>query len=167
MPFAVTHVLVTIILIDLFRDYFIGKKGFIPLHFIFLGGVASLLPDIDIPIYWVINNLIGIKTSWFHGTISHTFLIPAIFLVAAVIVHRINKKNAVLLYVVTFAYAFHIVLDFLLNGKIMPFWPFSGFTWQGLMANFPLKHWDLGLDAFILLGWLWHEERKHRISDFI
>ncbi len=26
---------------------------------------------------------------------------------------------------------------------------------------------EMGLDALILLGWLWHEEKKHKISDFI
>jgi hypothetical protein len=35
------------------------------------------------------------------------------------------------------------------------------------MANSAVMYWDLGLDALILLAWFWHEEKKHRISDFI
>ena len=34
MPYAVTHVLLTIIVLDIFRDYVIKDKKSIPLHFI-------------------------------------------------------------------------------------------------------------------------------------
>ena len=43
MPLAVTHVLLTIIAIDIFRDYIIKKKRLIPLNFLFIGGLAVAL----------------------------------------------------------------------------------------------------------------------------
>ena len=167
MPLAVTHVLLTIILIDLFRDYIIRDKKKIPLHFLFIGGVAGLLPDIDIPLYWFLNNVLSINISWFHGTVTHTIWLPLLLLVAAFVIYSFNKKTSILLGVITFGLTFHLFLDLVLMGTIIPFYPLSNFTITGIMANSTILHWDLGLDAFILLGWLWHEERKHRISDFI
>ena len=166
MPPAVTHVLLTIILVDLFRDYIIKDKT-IPLHFLFIGGVAGLLPDIDIPFFWFLNDILKIKTIWFHGTITHTIWVPLLLLIASVIAYKFNRNTSILLGIITFGLFFHIFLDFTLLGNIMPFYPLSNFTIIGIMANSPLTHWDLGLDAVILLGWLWHEERKYRISDFI
>ena len=166
MPPAVTHVLLTIILVDLFRDYIIKDKT-IPLHFLFIGGGAGLLPDIDIPFFWFLNDILKIKTIWFHGTITHTIWVPLLLLIASVIAYKFNRNTSILLGIITFGLFFHIFLDFTLLGNIMPLYPLSNFTIIGIMANSPLTHWDLGLDAVILLGWLWHEERKHRISNFI
>lgn len=56
MPLAVTHVLLTIILVDLFRDYIMkNHKKYLTLHTIMIAGIAGLLPDIDIPLFWLLN----------------------------------------------------------------------------------------------------------------
>ena len=54
MPQAVVHVLFAIIALDLVRDYLIKDKKKFPLHYVFIGGVAGLLPDIDIPVFWFV-----------------------------------------------------------------------------------------------------------------
>ncbi|MFH1638360.1 MAG: metal-dependent hydrolase [Candidatus Woesearchaeota archaeon] len=167
MPQAVTHILLTIIVLDLFRDYVLKNKRIMPLHFIFLGGVAGLLPDIDIPIYWMLKNVLGLNVSWFHGTITHTVWIPIILAIAAAALFWHKRNAAVLLWVISFGLFFHIFLDLVLRGVIMPFWPLSSWTMTGIMANSGIAYWDFGLDAIILLAWLWHEEKMHKISDFI
>jgi len=167
MPLAVTHVLLTIIIVDIFRDYIIKKKKLIPLNSLFIGGIAGLLPDIDIPVFWLLN-IFNSKIGWFHGTFTHIFLIPAIILIASLITYRYSKKAGILLGVITFGYAFHILLDFLFYGvNISPFWPLFNTSFSGITTYLNIPRFEMGLDALILLGWLWHEEKKHKISDFI
>lgn len=168
MPQAVVHVLFTIIVLDLFRDHFLRDKKKIPLHYIFIGGVAGLLPDIDVPLFWVLNNFLGIDVLWFHRVFTHTFIFIGLFLLAALIFYKINKKWSEISAIITFGVAFHLLLDWFFTGGIAPFYPFSGAVY-GLnvfgMLKVPLA--AEGLEAIVLLWWLWHEEKTHKISDFI
>jgi len=165
MPLAVTHVLLSIITIDIFRDYILKKKKLIPLNFLFIGGIAGLLPDIDIPLFWVLNLFTDV--AWFHGTFSHVFIIPAALLIASLFTYRYNRKAGILLGIISFGYGFHILLDFIFYGtNISPFWPFL-VDFKGLTSFVHLPRLEMGLDAIVLLGWLWHEEKQHKIRDFI
>lgn len=167
MPQAVVHVLFTIIVLDLFRDHVIKSKHKIPLHYIFIGGVAGLLPDIDVPLFWVIGFL-GFEAPFFHRIFTHTILFILLFLAISLIYFDLNKKVSAMFGIITFGVAFHIFLDWLLVGSIAPFYPFSnasyGLDLIGRM-NIPLA--VEGLEAIVLLLWLWHEEKTHKISDFI
>jgi len=168
MPQAVMHVLLTIIVLDLFRDYIVKNKKEVPLHFIFIGGIAGLLPDIDIPLFWLINNILGFQVEWFHRTFSHSIFFPLIFLIASLIIYRFNKKYSLLSAIVSFGITFHLLLDLVIAGFIMPMYPITmnvvGFNLVELLG---LRVIVPALDAIILIAWLWHEERKHKISDFI
>lgn len=161
------HILLTIIVLDLFRDYFIKNKRAIPLHYIFIGGIAGLLPDMDIPIYWLLK-IAGIQTEWFHRTLSHSLFFVLIFLLIAILYNQFNRKKAILFGIITFGIAFHILLDFIFVGTIMPFYPFS--TYQiglEIISKVNLPGFIAGIEAVILVLWLYHEEKKHKISDFI
>ncbi len=162
------HILLAIIVLDLFRDYVVKNKKEVPLRFIFIGGVAGLLPDIDIPLFWLINNLMGIQVEWFHRTFSHSMFFPLIFLVSSLIIYRFSKKYSLLLAIVSFGVTFHLLLDFIVAGYIMPLYPLStGVAGLNLIGQLGLREIVPGLDAIILIAWLWHEERRHKISDFI
>lgn len=162
------HVLLAIIVLDLFRDYIVKDKKEIPLHFIFIGGIAGLLPDIDIPLFWLINNMRGIQVEWFHRTFSHSIFFPLIFLVLSLIIYRFNKKYSLLSAIVSFGITFHLLLDFIVQGFIMPLYPITmNVAGLNLVELLGLRSIVPGLDAIILIAWLWHEERKHKISDFI
>jgi len=168
MPFAVTHVLLSIIVIDLYRDYYLKKKHLIPLSFIFYGGLAGLLPDIDIPFTWLVN-VLGILSGNFHRLFTHSLFFPLIFLlISFFFIYKKNRKMAILLGIISFGTFFHIFLDFLFTNQVMLFYPLSnmdfGVNIFGKLGVFSI---EAGLDAFILLSWLWHEEKKHKISDFI
>ena len=162
------HVLLAIIALDLFRDYIVKNKKEVPLHFIFIGGVAGLLPDIDIPLFWLINNLLGIQVEWFHRTFSHSIFFPVIFLVLSLVIYKFNKKYSLLSAIISFGITFHILLDLVVQGFVMPLYPITtnivGFN---LAYQSGLNEVIPGIDAIILIAWLWHEEKKHRISDFI
>lgn len=169
MPHAVTHVLIAIIIFDLYRDYFIKDKRKMPLNFVFIGGVAGLLPDIDILLFWILNNFLGVPVEWFHRGFTHTVFFPLIFLGIASMFYKLKKhKLSTVFSVISIGITIHILLDMLLSGGVTPFFPFWGFTFEwGLFANTQLPAFWAGLDAIILLAWLYHEERKHKITDFI
>lgn len=172
MPNSVTHVLLAIILVDLFRDYYLKKKykKYITIHTIFIAGVAALLPDIDVPINWVLGNSVELLK---HGWITHTLLFSLIFLIIGLILWRKkNEKFAIYSFVISFGIFLHIFLDFLLGGGryegVMWLWPLSTETFKiHLLSKLNLNNVPAALDAVILLIWLWHEEVKHKIKDYI
>ena len=173
MPLAVTHVLLTIILVDLYRDYITKHKKLFPLHTVLIAGIAGLFPDLDVPInmmYELFNK--QIPTLLDHGMITHTPLFALIFLIPAFILWKQNKhKAAVVFCVISFGAMFHLFLDWFIGGGayegIMWLFPFSTHTFKlHILSGLGVSDWPMALDAVILLGWLWHEDVKHKIKDF-
>ena len=168
MPNAVVHVLFTIITLDLIRDHLIKNKKSIPLHFVFIGGVAGLLPDIDIPLYWILNGVLGLGIPWFHRIYTHTFVFAGIFLAITLLFYDFNKKMSKLFALITFGVLFHIFLDFLFTGTVAPFFPFYNVSFGlDLFGKLGFPQAAEGIEAIVFLWWLWHEERTHKISAFI
>jgi len=169
MPFAVTHVISTIILVDLYRDYVAKHKKYFTLHTVFIAGFAGLLPDIDVPLNWLLN-LFGAEL--IHRTITHTTLFGLVFLIPAFISWR-NKKHKIAMYffATTFGILLHLLLDYAFvadaAGGIMFFYPFSTATYGLNLLQNVGPNIFAAMDAVILLLWLWHEEMRHKISDFI
>ncbi|MEK6876571.1 MAG: metal-dependent hydrolase [Nanoarchaeota archaeon] len=168
MPFAVTHVLSSIILVDLYRDYFAKHKKYFTLHTIFIAGFAGLLPDIDIPLNLFLN-MIGADLA--HRTFTHTPLFALIFLIPGFILWSKKKhKTAMYFFVTCFAVFLHISLDYFFsadNAGIMFFYPFSNAAYALNLLKSSSLEFFAAIDAIILLLWLWHEEIKHKISDYI
>ena len=173
MPLAVTHVLLVIIALDLYRDYATRHKKYFTLWTIFVGGLAGLAPDIDIPLRYLLS-LSGFNVPLLmHGGITHTPIFGLVFLIPFAICWLMKKhKLAVIFAVISFGILFHIFLDFLVGGgnvQGLPLlYPFSEEGYKIFIAadenDFPTR---AGLDALILILWLFHEERKHKILDFI
>ena len=173
MPFAVTHVLSTVVLVDLYRDYIAKHKKYFTTHTIFIAGFAGLLPDVDILLNLLLN-FFGAGIA--HRTITHTPFFAFIFLIPAVMLWIYKKhKIAVYFFVTTFGILLHIFLDFLLStdagSGIMFFYPFSNLTFEigllGKLTTLELMKLYAAIDAVALLLWLWHEEMRHKISDYI
>lgn len=174
MPLAVMHVLTSIILVDLYRDYIAKKKKYFTLNTIFFAGFFGLLPDIDIPLR-MISEALGFNVPFIfqHGGITHTPFFALLFLMPAFIFYKKKKhKIAMYFYVATFAIFLHIFLDYIIGGGsyegIMWLFPVSLQVWKIHIINyFSFSHIPESIDALLLLAWLWHEEIKHKISDFI
>jgi membrane-bound metal-dependent hydrolase YbcI (DUF457 family) len=168
MPFAVTHVLFPIILVDLYRDYIAKRNRYFTLHTVFIAGVFGLIPDIDIPVNYILN-FFGL--SLVHRTLTHTPIFGLIFLLPAVILwYRKKHKVALYFFAASFGIFSHIFLDYFFTadpGGIMLLYPFSYTPYAlNLLQTITLDHFA-AIDAVILLAWLWHEEYKHKIIDFI
>lgn len=174
MPLAVTHVLTTAIVVDLFRDYYKKYKHYFTIHTLFIAGVGGVLPDIDIPI-GMMGKAFGFKLGplFQHGGITHTLLFALLFFIPGFWLWQKHKhKKAMYFYVLAFGIVFHMFLDWFLggggHGGIMWLYPFSTQGWMiGLLNMGGLNDVPQALDALILLAWLWHEELRHKISSFI
>ncbi len=175
MPYAVTHILLVIIAVDLYRDYATKHKKYFTLNTVLLAGIAGLLPDIDVPLRWLLNafNLNPAPLLLTHGGITHTPFFGLIFLFPAFYLWRKKEhKKAMYFFVITFGVLFHIFLDYLLGGGmhdgIIIFWPLSMAAFKiHVLPSLGLNDVPQALDALILLTWLYHEEMKHKIKDFI
>ncbi len=173
MPLAVTHVLLTIIIVDLYRDYVTKHKKYFTLHTVFLAGLGGLLPDLDVPLNWIFSTF-GYQSELLkHGGIFHTPFFGLIFLVPAIILlYKKKHKFSTYFFVISFGIFLHIFLDFVLGGGahngVMMLWPLSSAGYKIHLLNiFGLSNLPAAIDAIILLLWLYHEEIKHKIRDFI
>lgn len=180
MPQAVTHVLVPIILLSIFRHIYQKKtnKKF-HLQYVLIGGLAGIIPDLDIPVFWVMHYF-GYSFEQIHRTFLHTIFIPVIFLALAFIskysvkwkIGRNKLSIAVILVLCAFGSIMHLVLDATLAGYIRPLYPFSNLL---IGTGFPFtvfpEHMALmllaTLDGALFILWILYLELKHKISDFI
>lgn len=165
MALAVTHVLLTIIIVDLWRDYIARHKRYFTLHTILVAGVAGLLPDIDVPINWILSLFGKSYELLLHGGITHSIFFGLIFLIPGFIFwYKKKHRVATYFFVICFGILFHLFLDCITGGYPGFFWPFSvAYNCKMLIR----QEFLAGLDAIILLVWLYHEEVRHKISDFI
>ncbi|MBU0470017.1 MAG: metal-dependent hydrolase [Nanoarchaeota archaeon] len=169
MAYAVTHVIVAIVVLDLFRHYVFGKKKF-PRFLLVIGGIAGLLPDIDVPLSWTYNFLTRNQSN-FHGQFTHSIIFPLIFLTVGIIYYyhsnnlRKNKKWAQIFFVISAGWALHLPLDCLFGGYETFLWPLGIKT--AFCPQWNLRDYAPGLDALILIAWLVHEEIHNRIKDYI
>lgn len=167
MPNPTTHILVPLILADLYRDYFAKRK--FPLFYVLVAGIAGLFPDIDIAIWKIISFFHEVPVSAVHRQFTHTMFIPFLFLLVALI-WKHNRKARLLFGMASFGTFAHLLLDALFSGSIMPFYPFSEMGIGLNLASFTGMQAPMLFAVFdgIILGlWLIHEYLTHKIKDFI
>ena len=88
MPQAITHILIPLILVGLFRDYFVKNKKIFPLHYVLIAGIAGLIPDLDVAAYYLLS-FFGYTLNEVHRTFSHNIFVPKIlFFIASSIFDR-------------------------------------------------------------------------------
>lgn len=165
MPFAVTHILIPMILVDLVRDHlFRQKRRFLPNKFVLAAGLIGLLPDLDVPIsYFISGNL------EFHRTITHSIWFPLAFFFLFLFFFFIRRKPFLYkFFLMCFVgFSIHIILDFYIFGTVSLFFPLTEEVYG--LNIFPIEKMFLAysaVDAVLLFLWLIHEELEHKISDF-
>jgi len=180
MPQAVTHVIIALIIASLVRELSMFKREGIrfPLHYVLIAGVAGLLPDIDIILYWGLY-FAGLSLSEVHRTFTHTIFVPLIFIILAGVFYKYKNKEfgkhsltltGIFLMLALGSFV-HLVLDASIAGAIRPLYPFSqlriGFSIVDYLPKGLKTLFFPTLDAILLVLWLIYLEVRHRISDFI
>ena len=168
MPNAVTHIIIAIVLIDLFRKFVLKKKNF-PLYLILIGGIAGLLPDIDILIYWFLQFFTSVELNEIHRTVTHTFFIPLAFLLLALIIWKFWPKISHILFVLSAGWTIHILLDAIFTKKLPLLYPISSQLYGlGLVPmDYLAGTFYIGIDAIILVLWLVYEYHAQNMRDYI
>jgi inner membrane protein len=165
MALAVTHVLVAILLLDVFRHYVFGLKKF-PRHLLVVGGIAGLMPDIDIPLGWFLSFVTG-NTINIHGSFTHSLFIVFVFILMAVISQYQGEiKRSKWLYVIATGWFIHILLDCGFNAYATFLWPLPIDTLTFCPERFLGPKYGAAIDAIILVVWLVHEEVHKKIKDY-
>ncbi len=180
MPQAVAHILIPLILLSLFRDYYIKRKGRkrFPLNYVFIAGISGIIPDLDVAAFWILN-FFGYTYNEIHRTFMHSVFIPLIFVVLALLFvgknmpwfGRHKLKLNIIFWMIALGSFSHLILDAIFSGQIMPFYPFSyysiGLNLFDYLPNALRIIAAPSLDAGLLIIWLIYIEWKHKISDFI
>ena len=166
MAYSVTHIILTIVILDLLRHYIFGKKIF-PRYLLVVGGIAGLLPDIDIPASWIYNLFMGTSAN-FHGGLTHSIIFPIVLvLIGLFLQFKIeNHKWAKIMYVISFGLFFHLILDCMFGGYKTFLWPLfvNNLTF---CPQWGISNYMQSIDAIILVVWLVHEEVHKKIRDYI
>lgn len=178
MPQAVTHFLIPVILLEIFRNLFVKYKTSFPVHYVFIGGLAGLLPDFDVAAYYVLS-FFGFTINEVHRTFSHNIFVPLFFVLLAVIFYKFKNKElgkhhlklSKIFLVIAFGISIHLLLDMIVQGYVAPFYPIlNGSVGLNLIKFFPCAWQNTiipTLDAVLLILWMIYLEVKHKISDFI
>jgi len=174
MPLAVTHILFSIICVDLYKKFFATHKKLFTKKIIFIAGISALLPDLDIPLRMFFR-LIDQSAPLFysHGGITHTAFFALFFLIPAIIYFNLkDNEKGVLFSVISFGIFSHLLLDYLIGGGaeygVMWFFPLSLTAYKiHLLLNLGLSDLPMAMDAIFLLAWIYYESIKNKIVDFI
>jgi membrane-bound metal-dependent hydrolase YbcI (DUF457 family) len=165
MPNAVTHVLLALVLLSFFRHHFVKKKDF-PLYLVLIGGIAGLLPDIDILLYWFTSGIFTMAEV--HRLFTHNFIIPIAVFLFGLLIWRYKETAGKVFMVVGFGWFLHVLLDGLLSGTVYLLYPFSGvgFGLNLLPGTIFSGSLYAGIDAILLIIWLVYEYWQRNIKDY-
>jgi len=179
MPLATTHILVAIILIELFREYVIKNNKKFPRYYILIAVIGSVLPDFDIALYYFLS-FFGFAFEQVHRTFLHTIFVPLILFLIGVFIFRFGIKNSEFgkrhinlhtsFFLLSAGALLHLILDAILAGSVMPFYPFVSYAVGLNLINIFPEVWrgliPATLDAILLLFWIFWMEFKLKIDDY-
>ena len=184
MPFAITHILVPLILAALFKDLYERKtKKKFSLHYVLIAGLAGIIPDLDVALFWLLNFFSNTEYDIIHKTYAHSLLVPLIFLILFIALKNTNAKAricnigkhklnlSIIFLAISFGSLTHIILDIIFSQPFLIFLPFTNFqAGFNLLSQLPTDLQDIALhsmEAALLIIWLAYLELKHKVSDFI
>jgi len=168
MPYTTTHVLVAIILVELFREYFSNNKKF-PRYYILIAAIGGILPDLEY-IYQVPN----LHVAYLHSLFAPLILLAIGFLILTFdIKHKEIRKRHMRLYAIFFILAagsfVHILLDIIVKDGVVLFYPFTETLLSfNLISLIPLDRTLVlvGIDTLLLFFWIFWMEFKLKIDDY-
>lgn len=169
MPYTTTHVLVGIILIELFRDFFIKDARKFPRYYILLMAIASVFPDFEYIF----------QVPYLHRAFLHSLFLPLLFFVSGILSYAFHFKNKnigkkhlkipIIFFILASGSLLHIFLDVFLRDGAMLFYPFSeqmiGFN---LISYIPISQSVtlIALDTLLLFFWIFWMEFKLKVRDY-
>lgn len=179
MPYTVTHILVAILLLELFREYVVKDNRKFPRYYILIVAIGAIIPDLDVVAYYILY-FFGFSFEQVHRTFLHTIFIPLIFFLIGLVIYKLKVKNstlgkrhmhlAAIFFILAFGSFIHLILDLLIAGKIAIFWPISNIqVGMDIRGYFPLAWQPIllpSLDTLLLVLWICWMEFKLKITKY-
>lgn len=179
MPYATTHILVAIILIELFREYYFKDNKKFPRYYILIAAIGTIIPDLDIGFYYILY-FFGFSLEQVHRTFLHTIFVPLILFLIGMSIMTLKIKNSefgkrhitlhATFFILSAGSLLHLILDAIITGSITPLYPFSDYSIGLNLINIFPEAWreiiPPTLDAILLIFWLFWMEFKLKISDY-
>ena len=179
MPYVVTHVLSAIIVIELFREFFIKDNKKFPRYYILFAAIGGIIPDLDIAAYYILY-FFGFTMQQLHRTFLHSIFIPLGLLLIGLFIYKTGIKSSkirkrhmklsTIFFILSIGTMIHLTLDAIIAGAIMPFYPLTNFSIAFNLINIipeGLQNSFLEvLDATLLIFWVIWMEFKLKITDY-
>jgi len=167
MVYSFTHFIFAVLLVELFRRALKDKNNF-PKHYLIIALTGALLPDLDVIVYFIFSKAYGFYD--IHRTFSHSIFIPAIFFIIAILSRKNKKLLSNILMAFSIAIFSHLILDFIVAGKLELFYPLSkmkiGLNLAGLLPeqfyNFVLPIIDT-IVLILVVVWLDLKKIKSKV----
>jgi membrane-bound metal-dependent hydrolase YbcI (DUF457 family) len=207
MSLAATHILVPIIFFEYLRDCVPAVRRFFSRKYVFLIGIAGIMPDMDLPVFTAINILSGKVPSEAlgHRFLLHNIWIPLSFLLFFIVFYAQGRRIGLherkrskgkrprensrrtsdqkdrdsamvfskIFLVLALGWLFHLALDAVMTGSIMPFYPINDYIIDidltgrlSSLTGINALTISVSIDALLLIFWLWHEHFTHKIVDY-
>lgn len=178
MPYATTHILVAILLIELFRHILKDNKKF-PRYYILIAAIGAIIPDLDIGAFYILN-FFGLAFEQIHRTFLHPIFIPLFLIGIGGIFYYFHLNNqeaskhhlkiSWIFFILGIGTIIHLLLDITFAGRIIPLYPISNFEiGLNLIQYAPENLRDLitpTIDAILLMFWIFWMEFKLKISNY-
>ncbi len=162
MPYTTTHVLISILLIELYIHFFVTDKKTVPSHYLLIAAIGGVLPDLEYIVQY--PNL--------HAAFMHSLFTPLIFFVIGILwLGGGNFSRKYKLPFVFFCFSVmsfvHILLDIVLKDGAPLLYPFSmTITSYHLFSYLPGDYIVnfIIFDSILLFLWIFWLEFKIGLS---
>lgn len=178
MALAITHILASMLAIELFRKFIIKNNKIFPRYYILIAAIAGLIPDLDIAAYYILY-FFGFTLEQVHRTFMHSAFIPlALFLIGITLyktgikfpeLRKHRLKASTIFFIFSIGAIIHLILD-AIYGIIMPFYPLTNFAiGLNLIGKAPEELQILiagTIDGVLFLFWLMWMQFKLKIDNY-
>jgi membrane-bound metal-dependent hydrolase YbcI (DUF457 family) len=174
MAYATTHIIFSMLGVELFIKRFKDFKKFLPKYYYLIAAIGGLIPDLDIVAYYILY-FFGYSFEEVHRTFMHSIFIPIGLLLAGLIVYFTHGKKGKYLkvsgvfFIFTIGCIIHLILD-MIYGRVMIFYPFSYFgIGLNLLYLAPEQlRWLVApiIDGIVLLVWVFWMNVVKKKEDF-
>jgi hypothetical protein len=178
MAYAVTHMLVAMFAVEMYRKFFVKNNKIFPRYYILIAAIAGLIPDLDIAAYYFLY-FFGFTLNQIHRTFMHSVFIPLALFIIGMFFYKTGIKNPQLrkhrLKISTIFFIFaagtmiHLTLD-IIYGKLPPLYPFFttpiGLDLLSLVPKGLQELVPATIDGVLFLFWLMWMEFKLKVNHY-
>lgn len=178
MAYAVTHMLIAMFAVEMYRKFVVKNNKIFPRYYIFIAAIAGLIPDLDIAAYYILY-FFGFTIEQIHKTFMHSLFIPlGLFLIGLIIYitgikHPELRKHRLKISTIFFIFAsgniIHLILD-LIYYHFPPLYPYIKTSiGLDLLLKFPKPLQEIipgTIDGLLFLGWLMWMQFKLKIDNY-